>query len=238
MLRLSIGLPFLHVAMLTSHDSPVKKTPLKIIRIYSKVIERNDFAGPKQDSDAFHKKRTDVKCKVKHHEYALHHLVREKYPQILTMEQEFKRYHGEGKIASCKERMEHQSAIFEAEKAILKDGVDIVLCTCNEASSHRILESIQPVYCIVDECAMATEPECMVPIRRAEHVVLIGDHMQLQPVIQYKDAANMGLGVSLFERYVQMDVQPHMLQVQYRMVSNIVLPHFQSLLLLSGKRGN
>ena len=212
-------MPFLHAEMLTSHNFPVKKTPLKIIRIYSKEIEKSDFAGPKQNSGVFRKKRTDVKCKAKYHEYALHHLVRKKDPTISTMERQFA---DEGTIPSFAEREEHTSAVFEAEKAVLNEGVDIVLCTCNEASSHRIMKGVRPVYCIVDECAMATEPECMVPIRRAEHVVLVGDHMQLQPVIQYKDAASMGLGVSLFERYVKMNVQPHMLQVQYRMVSNIV----------------
>ena len=35
---------------------------------------------------------------------------------------------------------------------------------------------------------MATEPECMVPIRRADHVVLIGDHNQLQPVLGNRNA--------------------------------------------------
>ena len=212
---------FSHADMLTSHDSPVKKTPLKIIRIYSKEIEKSDFAGLKQYSEVFRKKRTDVKCEAKYREYALHHLVHEKDPTILTMERDFERYYDEGKIPSCKERKAHRSAVDAAEKAVLMDGVDIVLCTCNEASSHRVMEGIKPGYCIVDECAMATEPECMVPIRRAEHVVLIGDHMQLQPVIKYKDAADMGLGVSLFERYVKMNVQLHMLQVQYRMVSSI-----------------
>ena len=41
--------------------------------------------------------------------------------------------------------------------------------------------NIAPVQVIIDEAAMATEPESMVPIKLAsEHVTLIGDHMQLQ----------------------------------------------------------
>ena len=80
---------------------------------------------------------------------------------------------------------------------------------------------------------MATEPECMVPIRLAEHVVLIGDHNQLQPVLSNRDAQQMGLGRSLFERYVDKGVRVHMLQIQYRMVStdcmNARLPHVHSI---------
>ena len=195
----------------------MRESPLKIIRVYSKDIERNDYPGPKLNSELFHEIR-DSRCDPNYKDYALHHIVHERNPTIRVMEYTFRQYHQEGKVPSNAERRNYVSAVSKAESAILKD-VDILLCTCNEAASSRIMRNINPVYCIVDECAMATEPECMVPIRRAEHVVLVGDHMQLQPVIQYKDAADMGLGVSLFERYVKMNVQPHMLQVQYRMVS-------------------
>ena len=59
--------------------------------------------------------------------------------------------------------------------------VSLVLCTCNEASSSRLTRNIAPVQVIIDEAAMATEPESMVAIKLAsEHVTLIGDHMQLQ----------------------------------------------------------
>lgn len=57
----------------------------------------------------------------------------------------------------------------------------LVLCTCNEANSSRVTRNISPVQVIIDEAAMATEPESMAAIKLAtEHVTLIGDHMQLQ----------------------------------------------------------
>jgi len=59
--------------------------------------------------------------------------------------------------------------------------VFLVLCTCNEASSSRITQNIAPVQVIIDEAAMATEPESMAAVKLAlENVTLIGDHMQLQ----------------------------------------------------------
>lgn len=62
--------------------------------------------------------------------------------------------------------------------------ISIVLCTCNEASSSRVTRNIAPVQVIIDEAAMATEPESMVAIKLAsEHVTLIGDHMQLQVLV-------------------------------------------------------
>ena len=58
-----------------------------------------------------------------------------------------------------------------------------MFCTCNEACSGRVVDNIKPTHLIIDEAAMATEPEAMIPIQLADHVTLIGDHMQLQVCI-------------------------------------------------------
>ena len=64
---------------------------------------------------------------------------------------------------------------------LLDTIIFLVLCTCNEASSYRVTRNIAPVQVIIDEAAMATEPESMAAIKLAsERVTLIGDHMQLQ----------------------------------------------------------
>ena len=55
-----------------------------------------------------------------------------------------------------------------------------MFCTCSEAFSVRVVDNIEPTHLIIDEAAMATEPEAMIPIKLTNHVTLIGDHMQLQ----------------------------------------------------------
>ena len=95
----------------------------------------------------------------------------------------------------------------------------VVLCTCCVAGSKRVREACNNIIqCIVDECAMCLEPETLVPIHwsRADQVVLIGDHMQLQPIVKNKVAKSLGLNKSLFERYADL---AFMLKQQYRMVS-------------------
>ena len=71
--------------------------------------------------------------------------------------------------------------------------------------------------CIVDECGMCMELETLVPITssKARQVVLIGDHKQLQPIIQDNLAMTLGLSVSMFERLSE---RAKMLELQYRMV--------------------
>ena len=79
---------------------------------------------------------------------------------------------------------------------------------------------------IIDEAGMCSEPESMVPIVTAvdtDHVVLIGDHKQLQPIIKSRDAARVGLTTSLFERYADRKIDAiQVLNYQYRMVINSV----------------
>ena len=64
---------------------------------------------------------------------------------------------------------------------------------------------------------MCMELESLVPITssKARQVVLIGDHKQLQPIIQDNLAMSLGLGVSMFERLSE---RAKMLELQYRMV--------------------
>ena len=72
---------------------------------------------------------------------------------------------------------------------------------------------------------MATEPETIAAASMSNHIVLIGDHMQLQPVIKYHAARECGLTTSLFERYADMQKKEASfgdllltLNIQYRMV--------------------
>jgi len=65
---------------------------------------------------------------------------------------------------------------------------------------------------------MCKEAESLIPIvsSSARQVVLVGDHQQLQPVVQETSARKCGLGRSLFERHASYAIQ---LREQYRMVS-------------------
>jgi len=97
---------------------------------------------------------------------------------------------------------------------------EVIFCTTAMATNPTFVRSIKNrvFQCIIDECGMCTEPECMATIisTKAEQIVLIGDHKQLRPVVMSTAAANLGLDTSLFERYSE---NATFLNVQYRMVS-------------------
>ena len=68
---------------------------------------------------------------------------------------------------------------------------------------------------------MSMEPETMIPMvfLDPKHIVLIGDHRQLGPVVMEDCAKTFGLETSLFERHCSRAV---MLTEQYRMVKNLL----------------
>ena len=72
---------------------------------------------------------------------------------------------------------------------------------------------------------MASEPETIAAASVCDHVVLIGDHMQLQPVVKYEPAKESGLTKSLFQRYAENENSKNylvQLNTQYRMVSTCI----------------
>jgi DNA replication ATP-dependent helicase Dna2 len=89
-------------------------------------------------------------------------------------------------------------------------------------------------YCIVDEASQITLPVCLGPIRMAKTFILVGDHYQLPPLVQNKDASEGGLDISLFK--LLSDTQPSSVVTlghQYRMNADIML--LSNTLIYSGR---
>ena len=117
---------------------------------------------------------------------------------------------------SKKEMKAYLKELRRVELGIL-ERADVVCCTCSTSFDRR-LERIRFDYLLVDEATQATEPEILLPmLKGAKQVILIGDHMQLGPVVLNRDAATGGLNRSLFERLVKLGLRPVRLEVQYRM---------------------
>ena len=207
-----------------------KTSDLRILRIYGTAVEKNDYPGPKHET----KRTSDIKCPNWAKPYALHHLIRTEQGDLQELDEQLRGMREEGKIASGKLCKKYRHVLEKAEADFLsRANVDIIFCTCNEAAGRRVGKHVSVHQCIIDECGMAYEPETIVPISKCEHAVLIGDHKQLQPVIDYHQAKENGLTTSLFERYA-MRYQNEKdragdnryiftLKTQYRMVSSSIV---------------
>ncbi|KAJ5217327.1 hypothetical protein N7468_010335 [Penicillium chermesinum] len=108
----------------------------------------------------------------------------------------------------------------------LKDSYEksqVVASTCL-GINHQIFNQRIFDYCIVDEASQITLPVCVGPIRMARTFILVGDHFQLPPLVQNKEAQEGGLDISLFK--LLSDTQPDSvvnLEHQYRMCEDVML---------------
>ena len=191
---------------------------LRILRVYSRGLERKAHPCP---GSILQEYKQDYTCPPYAERYALHSIIRSGITPasraLLQLEQNLASLPKHSVLSAEANKM-LKMAIQSAERAVLQQQFDIIFCTCNETSSSRIPK---PRQVIIDEAGMAYEPESLMPICRCDHVVLLGDHKQLQPVIEHKPAKEKGLSVSLFERYAGPTFTTT-LTIQYRMVSCII----------------
>jgi regulator of nonsense transcripts 1 len=73
-------------------------------------------------------------------------------------------------------------------------------------------------FVIVDEATQALEPEIiMCLIKKTKHLVLVGDKYQLGSMVSSETAKDLGLDISMIERFEDISIPYKMLNVQYRM---------------------
>lgn len=69
---------------------------------------------------------------------------------------------------------------------------------------------------LMDESTQSAEPKNLVPLTiGAKKLVLVGDQKQLDPVVLNERAKNHGLGLSLFEKFISVGIEPVYLGLQH-----------------------
>ena len=91
--------------------------------------------------------------------------------------------------------------------------------------NHRLLNGRRFSTLFIDEAAQALEAACWIAIRKADRVILAGDHCQLPPTIKCIEASRGGLDHTLMEKVVQQKPSAvSLLKVQYRMKPSCSFP--------------
>ncbi|XP_072206179.1 NFX1-type zinc finger-containing protein 1 isoform X2 [Excalfactoria chinensis] len=118
----------------------------------------------------------------------------------------------------------------QEDLCILKEAKVVGMTTTGAAKFRQILQKIEPRIVIVEEAAEVLEAHTITTLSKAcQHLILIGDHQQLQPSANVYDLAkNFNLEVSLFERLVKVDFPFVCLKYQHRMrpeIARLLSPH-------------
>ena len=98
----------------------------------------------------------------------------------------------------------------------------VIACTL-VGSANRILAGQKFGTVFIDEAAQALEAACWIAIRKADRVILAGDHCQLPPTVKDPQALRAGLGHTLMQSIVKNRPETvSLLKVQYRMNDEIM----------------
>ncbi|XP_060086564.1 helicase with zinc finger domain 2 [Heteronotia binoei] len=193
---------------------------LRPLRVYGEGIETMDFPYPGSSLHISRKSMRDSRSKPEIRDITLHYRIRRApNPHALDI-CAFDARVKNGDMITEKETDAYKRLLRTASKYELQQH-DVILCTCSASCNSILTDNLNVKQVLVDECAMSTEPETLIPVvshPKVEKVVLLGDHKQLRPVVHNDFCKALGMETSLFERYKD---QALMLDIQYRMQRDI-----------------
>lgn len=154
------------------------------------------------------------------------------YPELWGIRRELRSLRGQKRRGSYSEREALRSRISRLRdratalevqiNADLLDGAHVIASTL-VSSNHRLLSGHRFGTLFIDEAAQALEAACWIAIRKADRVVLAGDHQQLPPTVKCYEALKEGLGRTLMETVVAGKPETvSLLTLQYRMNEEIM----------------
>ena len=149
-----------------------------------------------------------------HPDYPLLHSMRRAIRQLYETRKKGRTEAVRQKINSLRDRAEELELRIQES---LFNEARVIACTLTGAAS-KLLFRRRFGTLFIDEAAQALEAACWIAIRKANRVVLAGDHCQLPPVITCYEALKGGLGETLMQKIVRN--KPgcvSLLKIQYRM---------------------
>ncbi|QDS74450.1 hypothetical protein FKW77_006417 [Venturia effusa] len=134
-----------------------------------------------------------------------------------------------GVVAKIHPEVQEFAILGSQQKGSLQEVQDswcnppVVATTCL-GINHALFTKRTFDYCIVDEASQITLPVCLGPLRMAKSFILVGDHFQLPPLVQNKEAQEGGLDMSLFRMLSEGHADAVVtLEHQYRMCEDVML---------------
>ena len=152
------------------------------------------------------------------------------YPQLWSIRKAIRDLHGQNRKGANREniRQKINSLKDRATELEIRINADlfsearVIACTLT-SSANRVLMGMKFGTLFIDEAAQALEAACWIAIRKADRVVLAGDHQQLPPTIKCIEAMRGGLDKTLMQHIVLNKPEAvSLLKIQYRMNDEIM----------------
>ncbi|XP_046375700.2 NFX1-type zinc finger-containing protein 1-like [Haliotis rufescens] len=129
---------------------------------------------------------------------------------------------------------QYKEVLMQEDRTILQNCSIIGMTTTAAARYQKVLNEIGPKIIVVEEAAEVLEAHIVGTLsRRCQHLILIGDHLQLRPNPTVHDLAKKyNLEISLFERMVNSGLPHDTLLWQHRMrpeIADIIRPLYKDL---------
>ncbi|OUJ18061.1 Superfamily I DNA/RNA helicase [Methanonatronarchaeum thermophilum] len=77
-----------------------------------------------------------------------------------------------------------------------------VVCTKNSTAGIDLMENQKFESLFIDEATQATEPSCLIPIPKANNVIMAVDYKQLPPTTLNEKSKQEGLNKTQFEKII------------------------------------
>lgn len=152
------------------------------------------------------------------------------YPQLWSLRKAIRELYSQNRKGANRESMHQKINALKDRATELEIRINetlfsearVIACTL-VSSANRLLTGKKFGTLFIDEAAQALEAACWIPIRKADRVVLAGDHFQLPPTVKSPQALREGLGNTLMQTIA--NNQPDavsLLKLQYRMNDEIM----------------
>lgn len=152
------------------------------------------------------------------------------YPQLWSIRKAIRELYSQSRSGKDREKIHQKINALKDRATELEIRINeslfaearVIACTL-VGSAHRLLMRHRFGTLFIDEAAQALEAACWIAIRKADRVILAGDHCQLPPTIKCPEAARGGLGETLMQVVVQHRPETvSLLTLQYRMNESIM----------------
>lgn len=152
------------------------------------------------------------------------------YPQLWSIRKAIRDLHTQNRKGANRENIRQKINSLKDRATELEIRINealfsearVIACTL-VSSANRVLMGMKFGTLFIDEAAQALEAACWIAIRKADRVVLAGDHCQLPPTIKCIEAMRGGLDETLMQKIGRNKPEAvSLLKIQYRMNEEIM----------------